>query len=138
EHPVSVKNGKAVFVFSSASLFQKLLENGITPNKTTTLQFPSHIPAQFQHHFVRGYFDGDGSVGKGADGCPFFSLLGTEAFLHGVADLLPVQATVRKRADCNIYRIQLWGEKARQSLRWLYRVATVFLTRKWERAREYL
>jgi hypothetical protein len=138
EHPVTVNHGKATFVFSSTALYQRLLNIGITPNKTATLQFPSIIPEAIKHHFIRGYFDGDGSVGKGRDGCPFFSLLGTETFLQGVADVLPVNATVRKRADCNIYRIQLWGENARQSLRWMYRDATVFLPRKREKAKDYL
>jgi DNA-binding CsgD family transcriptional regulator len=138
EHPVIVNNSKAIFVFSSANIFHRLVDIGITPNKTATLTFPSTIPHTLKHHFVRGYFDGDGSVGKGVDNCPFFNLLGTEAFLQSVSTILPVVAKVYKRADCNIYRIQLWGEKARQTFCWMYQDATVFLPRKWERAREYL
>ncbi|GHO67200.1 hypothetical protein KSC_060920 [Ktedonobacter sp. SOSP1-52] len=138
EHPVTVNHGKASFIFSSATIYQKLIDCGITPNKTATLTFPLTIPHTLRHHFIRGYFDGDGSIGRGKDNCPFFNLLGTEAFLRSVLSILPVTAKVNKRADCNIYRIQLWGEKARQTFRWMYQDATVFLPRKWERAREYL
>jgi len=34
---------------------------GFTQNKSNTLKYPN-IPARYQSHFVRGYFDGDGCV----------------------------------------------------------------------------
>lgn len=34
----------------------------IVPNKTATLQFPKFIPSKYMVHYIRGYFDGDGSI----------------------------------------------------------------------------
>lgn len=43
--------------------FVNFLENyGITPNKTFTLKFPTNIQEHLVRHFVRGYWDGDGTI----------------------------------------------------------------------------
>lgn len=34
----------------------------IIPRKSLRLKFPRHIPSEFVSHFIRGYFDGDGSI----------------------------------------------------------------------------
>ncbi|SDL68990.1 hypothetical protein SAMN05216244_0412 [Sediminibacillus halophilus] len=33
------------------------------PNKSSILEFPT-VPEPFMHHFIRGYFDGDGYVNQ--------------------------------------------------------------------------
>jgi len=48
----------------SKKLYKDLEEKGFFPNKTKRLTFPK-IPNRFLHHFVRGYFDGDGCVNFG-------------------------------------------------------------------------
>ena len=45
----------------SKVVFKKLLELGFTPAKSLSLVFPS-ISDKFVHHFIRGYFDGDGNA----------------------------------------------------------------------------
>ena len=42
-------------------IFDDLINLGVTTRKSLTLKFPE-IPTLFFPHFVRGYFDGDGSV----------------------------------------------------------------------------
>lgn len=52
----------------SGEEFSKHLENlGCTQAKTKILSFPSkqQVPEHLIHHFIRGYFDGDGSVWEG-------------------------------------------------------------------------
>ena len=41
-----------------------LVKNGCIANKSFTLKFPSYsiLPFDLQSHFLRGYFDGDGSI----------------------------------------------------------------------------
>ena len=48
----------------SKQLKKDLIQAGCTCTKSLTLTFPSEniIPKHLQHHFIRGYFDGDGSV----------------------------------------------------------------------------
>lgn len=47
---------------SSEKLFNGLLNNGCVENKTFKLKFPSFLEENLISHFIRGYFDGDGSV----------------------------------------------------------------------------
>lgn len=48
----------------SKTMFNDLLRIGMTPRKSKTIRLPK-IPAKYLAHFVRGYFDGDGSVAFG-------------------------------------------------------------------------
>ncbi len=48
----------------SKKIFDDLLKLGLTPNKSKTIDLP-HVPDKYFHHFVRGYFDGDGNVVSG-------------------------------------------------------------------------
>lgn len=45
----------------SKQIFNDLLALGLTPKKSKTINLPN-IPKKYLSHFVRGYFDGDGSV----------------------------------------------------------------------------
>jgi len=45
----------------SKALYSKFLNLGFTPAKSKTLVFPP-VPDEFICHFIRGYFDGDGSI----------------------------------------------------------------------------
>lgn len=47
---------------TSKELSEKLTIVGCPPKKSLTLDFPSWIPDELMSHFIRGYFDGDGSV----------------------------------------------------------------------------
>eukprot|EP01084_Bolivina_argentea_P127341 225226_1 len=44
------------------SLALDLINLGCIPKKSLTLEWPQNIPDPYIHHFVRGYFDGDGSI----------------------------------------------------------------------------
>lgn len=44
-------------------IYKDILDKGITPKKSKTIQFPA-VPVEFQNHFIRGFFDGDGSIFK--------------------------------------------------------------------------
>ena len=50
--------------FGSKEMFHDLVDLGLKPNKTTRMNLPK-IPQKYFRDFVRGYFDGDGSVWLG-------------------------------------------------------------------------
>lgn len=54
------KNQYRLLIFNK-HICDKLDELGMTPNKSLTLEFPQ-IDESLYAHFIRGYFDGDGSV----------------------------------------------------------------------------
>jgi hypothetical protein len=50
--------------FSSPQMKKDLIFLGCRPRKSLTLELPNddQVPPELFHHFVRGYFDGDGSI----------------------------------------------------------------------------
>jgi intein-encoded DNA endonuclease-like protein len=64
-------------------LYKQLIDLGCRPKKSFTLEFPN-IPKEFERHFIRGYFDGDGcwSFGKGKKALyRKFTFISTKLFL---------------------------------------------------------
>ena len=51
-------------ILPSKKMCADLTRLGCTPNKSLTLQFPTEVPDELMHHFIRGYFDGDGHISK--------------------------------------------------------------------------
>ena len=49
------------FGISNEKLYDDIVNLGLTPNKSLTMQFPN-MPNEFVRHFIRGCWDGDGSV----------------------------------------------------------------------------
>lgn len=43
-------------------MFGDLSKHGCVPNKSLILKFPTTLPNELVNDFIRGYFDGDGSV----------------------------------------------------------------------------
>lgn len=57
------KYNRCSFEFTSPHICEILeLNYNIIPNKTDCLKFPKHIPDKYLRHYIRGYFDGDGSL----------------------------------------------------------------------------
>lgn len=58
------KNSKTEFSisFKCAALNEDLLNIGLHANKSKSIRFPKHLPSELYSHFVRGFFDGDGSI----------------------------------------------------------------------------
>ena len=60
-HPFREDGIRCRLRFGNKRLFQRLLGLGVTPRKSLALKFPN-VPDEFMSSFVRGFFDGDGSV----------------------------------------------------------------------------
>lgn len=51
------------FEFTHRKMCEDLERNfNIVPNKTDKLKFPKHLTVEQLRHYIRGYFDGDGSI----------------------------------------------------------------------------
>ena len=118
---------------------QRLVELGCGKTKTHNLIFPTEeqVPNHLIRHFVRGYFDGDGSVSNGKT--PKVDIIGTMCFLESLQDILFVQLSLnrtllnqrQKERDNSIRSLQIGGNKQCIKFRdWLYEDATIFLKRK--------
>src|SRR4030042_2540334 len=50
-----------VFDICSEKIYDDLINLGLSPHKSKTIEFPN-VPPEFVRHFVRGCWDGDGSI----------------------------------------------------------------------------
>lgn len=60
------KDGFAVseFCFRSSKIIQEFSKYGIINNKTYSLRFPKNIPSEYIIDYIRGFWDGDGTICK--------------------------------------------------------------------------
>jgi len=78
---------------SNPTLVSDLIKWGVHQRKSLTIKFPEDLPKDMIRHFIRGFFDGDGSVSKVKSGrfgniiCVSFSC-GSEDFIMRLRDIL--------------------------------------------------
>ena len=74
------KYDSAGLYMNSVHMCKKLESYGMTQKKSLTVEFP-YINNKYLHHFIRGYFDGDGSITINKKGQPKISICGSKPFL---------------------------------------------------------
>lgn len=132
ERPLIVDEarGRVTCTINSDAIYDRLVSIGLTPRKTHTLEFPT-VPSNYERAFIRGYFDGDGSVYMRGDGLRGVNILGTRPFLLELQPKVPAPLRgPRRRSQCNIFIVSAVGKKANQFHSWLYENAAVFIRRK--------
>lgn len=126
---------------TSKKMCQDLSKLGCVPKKTLITTFPE-LPKELQKHFIRGYFDGDGSFtqhkDKVTDTC--FSAAGTLEFLKGMQSILVEDAKLsatkisRGKEKDKIYVLRYCGtELFRKFYNFCYKDATIYLDVKKEK-----
>lgn len=122
-------------------LVDDLVSKGVFYNKSNILEPPnsSQLPLELVHHFIRGYFDGDGSVyeySKTHEGT--VSFVGTQSLLSWILENIKsctdTKANLHKYADKDIYELKIGGSiNFKNIYNFLYKDAITFLTRKKEK-----
>ena len=126
-------------LFRSKKVAEDLINLGCIPNKSLILTFPNKIPDSLIHHFIRGYFDGDGSihlVQNKYSVTPDVRILGTKEFLEGLLIVFQVNTYVLKKCKCNDsnnYYIKFNKENSYKFLHYIYRDASIYLQRKYDK-----
>lgn len=138
----------------SKTLYQQLQRLGGTRRKSLVMELPN-IPNAFLADFIRGYFDGDGSVyfttylrtkdkHKQTDfRCNFTS--GSPKFLNSLRDTLRGKLNLFPRKVCvygngNQYKLEYAGKDARRLLEFMYKdlEKAPYLERKFAIYQKYL
>ena len=130
----SGENTEYVMLSINDSYFvSKLQELGVLYNKSKILTFPHFLDKSLIRHFLRGYFDGDGSVYITQNN-PKFSLVGTKEFLETALTYIKENVNTKSNIHKNktIYDIQIGGRNLiKQVYKYLYEDATIYLNRKY-------
>lgn len=105
-------NSTHIYIYSQ-ELFKSLLKRGITPNKSLTIN-KVEVPDKLMSHFIRGVFDGDGSIsGKDASHIQFM-IAGNKPFLEQIQTFLIKRIGIKKTkiyhlTQSKAYKLQYTG-----------------------------
>ena len=133
----------AIIGFNSVNYSEKLTKLGCVKCKSLILQWPKWlIDENLVRHFIRGYFDGDGSVWattyKNAKSKTFgIDICGTFEFLSGIRTVLKQTLNMEcsvlkeKRLETNTWKLKFAGNgKTKLFLDWLYKESHIYMNRK--------
>ncbi len=128
----------ARLLITSDKLFKDLRAKGAIEHKSLKLVFPDEItiPKNLTNHFIRGYFDGDGSWAKNNNGYAF-KVCGTKEFLQTMLMHINFpnrQLRKRHKNSNNNWYCSIGGRKKALTIgNWMYKNATIYLQRKYDR-----
>lgn len=130
---------------SSDPMFSDLINLGCVPAKSLIIRIPA-ISENLIRHFIRGYFDGDGTVGVYKNSSKentktlrsgFCS--GSKEFLEAIMCFLPTNnRNVKKQSNRNIYTINLSVNDSISLYKYLYTDSTICLQRKREKFESFI
>jgi len=125
---------------ASIILIEDLHKLGVEQNKTYKEQnIPKQIPNKYIHHFIRGYFDGDGSIywtNNKKKEFGIFSIVGNYDFIsetyNHLKKYIPTNSRLYQYKDKPyIYEIRIGGKNNLKLIyEYLYRNSTICLERK--------
>lgn len=150
-HSTISKDKTRVLEYSTLYLHSKHMSRacvvaGFYQNKSLTLQFPTsdQVPDHLLHHFVRGYFDGDGCISfsrqnpRGST----FEITSSPHFIKSLSSRfigMGFTPYIKLHTNGITKTVRLCRFKERVKLiHWLYRDATVFLGRKRDKCIDFV
>lgn len=135
------------FAIHSHKICSDLKKYGIVPKKTLIAKLPNNIDEHLMCHLIRGLIDGDGWISKRLNGTYNISLCGTEELVTQVRNYLTSKLGLYNVKVCvsntkfenPAYFISYCSKKDVTKLtQYLYKDATIYLTRKYDKVKELL
>lgn len=128
-------------VISNKHLWDSLNKKGCVPNKSLVLKFPDESifkDKSLIRHFIRGYFDGDGTLGRyrhsksNSNMEASLMFVGTENFLIDLQKYIG-KGYLMQKTNCGplTYRLSYGNSKAEKVAKYIYDNSTIYLERKY-------
>jgi hypothetical protein len=135
---------QSVLTINSRHLSQQLEKLGFGSNKTHLVKFPDYLPTHLESHFIRGVFDGDGSISHSlikrkneAYKQYAATITGNRPLVSRIGEILlnnNISSTLSKRhkeRDNDIFTITVSGRlQIKRLYKYFYSGANLFLGRK--------
>lgn len=142
------------FRINQKEICDQLIYHGCVPNKSLILNFPTTIPKDLIHHFIRGYSDGDGSIYKNKLQKTktskiyintIWKIVSTKQFCNELYKILKDQLNIncsqslsRPKTNNITTTLSVGGNiQVMKALDWLYKDATIYLPRKYDKYIEF-
>lgn len=140
------KRTQLALKMTSPFLRNDFIKLGCYPSKSYTVNYPD-INSKYDKHFIRGIIDGDGSFSGKKKANAMLSICGSEKLLYGIYLRIKEHLKISTQSfshvgkkDTKKYKMKdfcviRYGEKfTRLIADWIYKDATIFLVRKYEKA----
>lgn len=153
ERPIKIYqcgNGyvKNKLLFWSKNIKEVFSNYGIVPNKTYSSEFhaPYNLDKKYWIDYIRGFFDGDGSITKNEYSISFHLNSVNYKFLEDLSVFLKeyydintkISTTGMKGRNIPMYRLYCYTEECKKLFDILYTPNSLFLKRKYEKYLELL
>ena len=134
-----VGENKVYIAVCCKRICEDLSKLGVIPNKTLTYNNNwDAIPEELWHHYIRGYFDGDGSIWKQKrDNYWGINFTGSHYLINSLRDRLPVYTSLSIRENVSVIST-MNKTSIVQLINYMYNDATIYLDRKYEKAKQAL
>ncbi len=130
---------------NSKHMSRKLEKHGCMQRKTFILKWPDWMPNKLVRHFIRGYFDGDGTIYNVIENSAGCQIISTEQLLQGIYNnchKFNIKMGIDKCSndkDKNTYRIRFSGNRnINRFMNFIYYGATIYLNRKHNRYLQFI
>ena len=125
-------------IFMNKQFVYRLIDLGCTQNKSNTITFPvDKINKNLIRHFIRGYFDGDGSLGDyGKYNYTRVSIeCGSKIFLEQLKSfLLDIGITSGVSPDGKCWKLHIGSQdNVKNFLNYIYKDSNIYLDRKYKK-----
>ncbi len=126
----------ARWIVANKHLWNTLNNLGCTPQKSLTLKFPN-IKEELKRHFIRGYIDGDGTIGYyGKYNTVHCECIGTYDILYNMftsLNFIPRIFNKPKRYKKETMFFTMSGSKAKEFINYIYKDCNIYLDRKYQK-----
>lgn len=132
-------NTSGIYIYS-IKLANDLINWGCIPNKSEALLRLPKLPSALLLHFIRGYFDGDGSAFD--TNCPTLEFCGSEIFLLDIKEHIGKEigeyGFMKSHSKSHVHYLIYRGVyKANIIGKRLYQDATIYLGRKYDNIQNF-
>lgn len=131
----------AILNISNKKMCQDLNRLGCVRRKTHKFKIPN-IPRKLLKHFIRGYFDGDGSITFNKPNTIKIRIVGAnKQFIWSLAQIFKNEfdIPINHKRIRNIWQCEYYGDNARKICEWMYKdCGDLYLERKRTRFEEHL
>lgn len=122
-----------------------LIKHGCVKQKSLILQPPINVPQNLIRHFIRGFFDGDGSIckalkqNKNQEYWYSINITSTYEMIEWIYNFFEMGSIIKEKRRDGTYYYSLGGH--RQVIKFfhiLYDNATIYMERKYNRFLEFV
>lgn len=143
------KRNTCKLAISNTKIVEDLIKKGIsTENKTFESSYPSTLPDELANHFIRGVFDGDGTIYYRDLNSPTYDvtlkLMGTKNLLSSIKDIISKKFNVKNisiidqnKYNSNVYTFTIKSNETLKIFDWMYEGSTIHLDRKYNKYKDY-